>query len=73
MSLSFLCNDLVANPIEGNALSLLSYLLCELPTSPLYKALLESGLAPSYSPSNGFEMHYREGLFNLGVSGKQDQ
>jgi presequence protease len=69
MSISFLCSDIIANPIEGSALSLLSYLLCDTATSPLYKALLESGVAPNYSPSNGFEMHYKEGLFNLGVSG----
>lgn len=69
MSISFLCNDLIQNQIEGSALSLLSYLLCDTATSPLYKALLESGVAPSYSPANGFEMHYKEGLFNLGVSG----
>ncbi|KAL4435266.1 hypothetical protein ABPG74_017358 [Tetrahymena malaccensis] len=73
MSISFLCNDLTQDQIEGNALNLISYLLCDTATSPLYKALLESGVAPSYSPGNGFEMHYREGLFNLGVQGISEQ
>lgn len=67
MSFSFLCNDLTQNQLEGNALNILSHLLCDTANSPLYKALLESGVAPSYSPGNGFEMHYKEGLFNLGV------
>lgn len=69
MSISFLTCDVVDNQLEASALNLISYLLCDTANSPLYKALLESGLAPSYSPGNGFEAHYKEGLFNLGVQG----
>lgn len=70
MSISFLTCDVVDNQLEASALNLISYLLCDTANSPLYKALLESGLAPSYSPGNGFEAHYKEGLFNLGVQGR---
>lgn len=69
MAVSFLCTDVVKNRLEATALEILSYLLCDTPSSPLYKALLESGIAPSFCPANGFETHYKEGLFNLGVAG----
>ncbi len=44
------------------ALSLLSTLLTSGPNSPMYKALIESGLGSNYVPGTGFEDSLRYGI-----------
>lgn len=55
LSFSTVCNDVSEDPYENFALSILSQLLFDGPSSPFYESFLESGFAPSYSPGNGYD------------------
>ncbi|EGR33914.1 peptidase M16 inactive domain protein [Ichthyophthirius multifiliis] len=73
MSFTFICNDVVNNVLESQGLSILNQLLLHNFNSPLYQALLESGVAPSYTPGTGYESGIKQGMFNIGVSGISKQ
>jgi Zn-dependent M16 (insulinase) family peptidase len=47
--------------------SILSCLLLETPKSPLFKKIIEAGLAPSFSYPIGFDSSIKEGTFTIGV------
>lgn len=65
--IAILCNDVVEDPFVSFSLNILSYMLMDTPNSPLYKSLIESGLAPSYCPGHGYESGLKEACFVLGV------
>ncbi len=52
-AMSFLCTDVIDNYIDSMGLNILSNLLFEYPNGILFKALIESGFAPSFCPGNG--------------------
>ena len=60
--MNYLCADVSKDYFEDFSLSLLSYILFETPNSPLYKALIESNIAPSFSPGYGYDSSMREGM-----------
>lgn len=67
--MSFLCNDVSANPYETLCMSILSYALFSTQNSPFYKNLLESGLGTDYIPGNGYDYTTKESAFTIGVTG----
>ena len=46
---------MIRNPEEIYALNIFSMLLIHKPRGPMYKALIESNLAPDFVPGTGFE------------------
>jgi presequence protease len=68
ISFSTLCVNAAENPYEAFALSVLSQLLFDGPSSPFYEAFIESGFAPSFSPGTGFDHQTKEATFSIGVS-----
>jgi len=64
---SYLCNDVVSDPLTSISLHILSYILFETPESPMYQALLESGLTTGYCAGYGYDMNLREGSFTIGA------
>ena len=67
-SYNFLWNDVTKDQYENFWLYILSGLFFDGPSTPFYKNLIESGLAPAYSPGSGYDMTSREALFGIGVS-----
>jgi len=67
LGISFLCNDISKDPYTTFKLSFLSQLLLEGPSSPMFKLLIESGLAPGYCPGYGYDTTLRECLLTIGV------
>lgn len=65
--IAYLCNDVVNDSFDSFCLSIISYMLFDTPNSPLFKSLIESGLAPSFCPGHGYEPSFKEGSFVLGV------
>lgn len=66
-AISYLCNDITEDPVTSISLHILSYLLFETPNSPLYQALLESGIASGFCPGYGYDMSNKETSFTIGV------
>ncbi|CAK8684431.1 unnamed protein product [Clavelina lepadiformis] len=68
ISFSYLLPE-VSNVFE----SFVAYVLCTLvidgPSSPFYKALIESGLGSDYSPNTGYHSHMRQAIFSIGLQG----
>lgn len=58
--------------LESFSLSLLSSLLMDGYGSPLYKALIESGLGLDWSPNTGYDSSNSRGIFSVGLSGVQE-
>jgi len=64
---SFLCNNIVEDPITSFSMQLLSYMLFETPSSPFYQTLIESGLASGYCPGYGYDSNMKQGTLTIGV------
>ena len=64
---AYLCNDIVKDNFTSFSLNILSYMLFDTPNSPLYKTLIESGLATNYCPGHGYEPSFKESSFVIGV------
>ena len=64
---SYLCNEVNENAYETFKMSILSHLLVEGPNSTMYKALIESGLAPSFAAFTGYDNTLKDAMFNIGV------
>ncbi|PSS00857.1 Metalloenzyme, LuxS/M16 peptidase-like protein [Coniella lustricola] len=58
--------------VESWSLSLISALLMDGYGSPLYKALIESGLGIDWSPNTGYDSGNARGIFSVGLSGVQE-
>ncbi|KAF7489872.1 Presequence protease [Sarcoptes scabiei] len=54
---------------ENFNLSILCSLLCEGPNSPLYQALIDSGLGSDYSPDHGYHNMTKQSFFSIGLQG----
>ncbi|KAI9224276.1 peptidase M16C associated-domain-containing protein [Blastocladiella britannica] len=67
--LAFGCNDTAADSFTTTALAILSKLLLDGSSSPMQKALIDSGLAPDYAPVHGYDTWTRRGSFTIGVQG----
>ena len=53
--------------------SMLSHLLLDGPSSPMYQALIESGLGAAYASGTGFDSHARYTTFSVGVQGMLEE
>lgn len=54
---------------EGFTNSILSSLLVDGPTSPLYQTLIEPNIGSDYSPATGFQSSTRDSSFSVGLQG----
>ena len=68
VAIAFAMND-TTDTFESFALSILSSLLLSGPASPMFKALIESGLGSAYAPSTGYDSHSRDAAFSIGLRG----
>lgn len=57
----------ITDPFEVLVLTLLEQILLGNPASPLYKALIESGLGSALSDYAGYDPDYRDTLFSCGL------
>jgi presequence protease len=68
MCISFVGFD-VRNYFDVFAFRVISSLLLDGSSSPMHKALIDSGLAPEYAPGTGFDSSRRCTSFTVGVQG----
>lgn len=68
MCVSFVTND-IHDAFETISMRILSSLLLCGSSSPMQQALIESGLAPEYSPVLGYDSSLRKSTFTIGVQG----
>lgn len=57
---------------ESFALNIATSLLIDGYGSPMYRALVESGLGTDFSPNTGYDSHTAKGTFALGLNGVSD-
>ncbi|KAI9840216.1 MAG: Mitochondrial presequence protease [Sclerophora amabilis] len=67
-SISWLMGD-TSNILEGFGLGVVSSLLLDGYGSPLYRALIESGLGSDWSPNTGYDGSGGTGVFSVGLTG----
>ncbi|KAL8637521.1 MAG: hypothetical protein Q9228_005214 [Teloschistes exilis] len=67
-STSWLMGD-TSDMVESFALRIMSSLLLDGYGSPLYRALIESGLGPDWSPNTGYDSGGKVGIFSVGLNG----
>lgn len=75
-AMSYLCNEVSTDPYSTFLLGILSTALFDSQDSPMYKALLESGLGNNYVQGYGYDHSTRQGTFTIGLNGiskDQDQ
>lgn len=70
-STSWLMGD-SSNILETFSLGIMSSLLLDGYGSPLYQALVESGLGPDFSPNTGFDSAGKKGIFSVGLNGVKE-
>ncbi|KAI9818079.1 MAG: Mitochondrial presequence protease [Pycnora praestabilis] len=70
-STSWLMGD-TSNIIEGLSLRIMTSLLMDGYGSPLYRALIETGLGPDFSPNTGFDNGGKIGIFSVGLNGVKE-
>lgn len=68
MSISFSTND-TTNIFETFSIRVLSSLLLDGHSSPLYKRLIETGLGSHWSPNSGYDSSFKTGIFSIGLQG----
>ncbi|KNE63969.1 hypothetical protein AMAG_09031 [Allomyces macrogynus ATCC 38327] len=68
MCIAWGCND-VHDVYTTAAMKVLSSLLLDGSSSPMQQALIDSGLAPDYSPVIGYDSSLRKASFGIGVQG----
>ena len=61
------------NVSEAFAMQIASSLLLDGYGSPLYRALIESGLGTDFSPNTGYDSISRSGMFSIGLSGVTEE
>ena len=67
-AISFLAND-ISDLQETFQCSLLSQLLLDGPSSPLYQALIDTKLGSEYAPTSGYDTSTPRATFTFGVQG----
>lgn len=70
-STTWLMGD-ASNIVETFSLGILSSLLLDGYGSPLYRALIETGLGPDWSPNTGFDSSGKVGMFSVGLNGVKE-
>jgi len=70
VALSFLTNQ-VTDSFESFTMRVLSSLLVDGPSSPLYQALLDSKLGTNFTMGTGYNGDFRDTFFSVGVTGVQ--
>ncbi|KAI9660858.1 MAG: Mitochondrial presequence protease [Trizodia sp. TS-e1964] len=70
-STSWLLND-TSNVLETFSIGILSSLLLDGYGSPLYRALIESGLGPEWSPNTGYDSSGKIGILSIGLTGVKE-
>eukprot|EP01132_Coremiostelium_polycephalum_P002722 gene2722-3379_t len=68
-SISLLHKESAADPFESLSMHTLSHLLLRGSNTPMYQALLESGLALDYTPNTGYDDNLYESSFSIGAVG----
>ncbi|XP_054166731.1 presequence protease, mitochondrial-like [Oppia nitens] len=68
VSISYMLED-KSNTHECFTLSIICSLLMDGPNSPLYQALIDSGLGSDYSPNSGFAGYTKQAFFSIGLQG----
>ncbi len=68
IAVNWLMND-IGNPLDLLSLEVLSDILLSNSGSPLYKAIVDSGLGADISPVSGLETDVRELVFSVGIRG----
>ena len=58
-----------SNLLESFSIGIMSSLLIDGYGSPLYQALIESGIGPDWSPNTGFDNVGKIGMFSVGLNG----
>lgn len=69
LSISYLCDSPSKDPYASFCLSILSTALHDSPKSPMFQALLGSGLGRDYAPGVGYDISTKEASFTLGITG----
>ena len=67
-STSWIMGD-TSDILETFSLGIMSSLLLDGYGSPLYQALIETGLGPDWSPNTGFDSAGKVGVFSVGLNG----
>jgi Zn-dependent M16 (insulinase) family peptidase len=70
-STSWLMGD-TSDIVETFSLQIMASLLTDGYGSPLYQALIETGLGPDWSPNTGFDSAGKVGIFSIGLSGVKE-
>ena len=70
-STTWLMGD-TSDVVESFSLSVISSLLLDGYGSPMYQALVESGLGSDFSPNTGFDGGARKGIFSIGLNGVRE-
>ncbi|KAG4305233.1 hypothetical protein PORY_001403 [Pneumocystis oryctolagi] len=68
MSISFCTND-TTDVFETFSMRVLSSLLLDGHSSPLYKKLIETGLGSDWSPNSGYDSSFKTAIFSIGLQG----
>ena len=58
-AMTLICNELSEDSYETFKLGILSELLFQGPNTPFYKKIIQTGLAPSFAPGNGYNSYLR--------------
>ena len=66
---SFILNDVSTDPQETFHLRILSHLLLEGSSAPLYKALIDSNIGQDYAPGTGYDTSTKLATFSVGLQG----
>ena len=67
-SVTFICDD-GEDIVETFALKVISSLLLDGHSAPLYQALIESGIGADFSPNTGYDQTARTAVFSVGIQG----
>ena len=70
-STSWLMGD-TSNILETFSLGIMASLLLDGYGSPLYQALIETGLGTDWSPNTGYDSNGKVGIFSIGLSGVRE-
>ena len=68
-AMSYLCNEISKDPYTTFLMGILSAAMFDSQDSPMYKALLESGLGNNYIHGYGYDYSTRQGTFTIGLNG----
>ena len=71
ISTTWLMGD-TSNILETFSLGIISSLLLDGYGSPLYQALIETGLGPDWSPNTGYDSAGKIGIFSIGLNGVRE-